>query len=182
MATHTWLADTLRKITACMGVGKADDRARCLPTDQSTTRSRSSTGYEGLFEGEVFTRAFSPLLGIGALSPRYVAAKLKERGQPRFLGKSFDPEITMLEEVSAGAGARCLPCLPVWVSERRQPYCVSCATVDGTAHMMMMAFFFSFFRAKYKDRGAAGVARGAGDAGPGRDAARAGAAGVSVRS
>jgi hypothetical protein len=38
-------------------------------------------------------------MGVGALSPRYLAAKVKERAGVRFLGKSLDKEVAMLEEV-----------------------------------------------------------------------------------
>jgi hypothetical protein len=66
------------------------------------------TGYEGLFEGEILTRAFSPLLGIGALSPRYLAARLQARAGTRFWGKSLDKEVAMLEEVRMGPVRACM--------------------------------------------------------------------------
>ena len=59
------------------------------------------TGYEGLFDGEIFTRAFSPLLAIGALSPRYLASLLPSLPPsfPFFLLDKATKNAAMVKEV-----------------------------------------------------------------------------------
>ena len=58
---------------------------------------------QGLFGGEVFVRSFSPLLGMGCLSPRLVAQALKAREGPQPFPLPFnllrDSEIVQVEEV-----------------------------------------------------------------------------------
>ncbi len=55
---------------------------------------------KGLFEGEVFSRSFSPLLGLGCLSPRTVAHALREKDAQRPFFQPKDPEVARIEEVS----------------------------------------------------------------------------------
>ena len=63
-------------VYVCAKSSKASLSCPDLCSSHPLTSLPPSPGYEGLFDGEIFTRAFSPLLAIGALSPRYLASLL----------------------------------------------------------------------------------------------------------
>jgi hypothetical protein len=83
-----------------------------------------AAGLKGLFEGEVFSRSFSPLLGIGCLSPRTVAQALSDKEGQRAFFQPKDPEVAQVVEVRLATlyiyvffalqSRRHPPCLPLY--------------------------------------------------------------------
>ncbi len=59
-------------------------------------------------------------MGVGALSPRQVAARVKELVGARFMGQRWDREVAMLEEVSGWVGG-CERVGRVGWGERKKP-------------------------------------------------------------